>query len=57
MAVALYAIATVFEQADRAIYEAIGIVSGHTLKHVAAAAAVAVLAWMFARRASSVPRA
>ena len=57
LAAALYIIATVCEQADRGIYEAIGVVSGHTLKHVAAAAAVAVLAWMFARRASPVPRA
>jgi len=42
--IALHAAAKVFEQYDKRIYEATRIVSGHTLKHIAAGAAMAVLA-------------
>lgn len=42
--IGLYALAKVAEFADRAIFESVGIASGHTLKHLlAAAAALAVL--------------
>ena len=41
---ACYALAKIFELLDAPIYRALGIVSGHTLKHVAAAGAVFVLA-------------
>jgi hypothetical protein len=40
--VALHGGARVFEALDKPIYRATGIVSGHTLKHIAAAAAMAV---------------
>jgi hypothetical protein len=43
---AAYLVAKGFESADRAVLEATGIVSGHTLKHVAAAMAPACLALM-----------
>ena len=39
-----------FELLDRSIYDALG-VSGHTLKHITAGAATAVVAWwVYARR-------
>jgi hypothetical protein len=38
-----YAAAKAFELADRGVYRCAGVVSGHTLKHLAAAAAVACL--------------
>jgi hypothetical protein len=43
MIVALYAAALAFEALDKPIYRATGIVSGHTLKHLAAAAAMGTL--------------
>ena len=43
---ALYAAAKIFELEDRPIYSAVGIVSGHTLKHLVAALAVACIVWM-----------
>jgi hypothetical protein len=46
---ALYALAKVFEVADHAIYAALGSISGHTLKHLTAAAAAACLAAAFSR--------
>jgi hypothetical protein len=46
-----YAASKALEAADRAIFEAGHIVSGHTLKHLAAAAGVACVAVMIARRA------
>ncbi len=49
-ALAVYGFAKVFEIADSPIYHALGIVSGHTLKHVTAAAAVACVAVMLRRR-------
>lgn len=49
-ALALYAGAKVLEVGDAPIFEAIG-VSGHTLKHVLAAAAIAWLVRMLGRRA------
>ncbi len=46
----LYALAKAFELLDRPIYEALG-VSGHTLKHITAGAATAVVAWwVYVRR-------
>ncbi|MEY4563781.1 MAG: hypothetical protein RLZZ618_3058 [Pseudomonadota bacterium] len=42
-ALALYTVAKVTETADLALYEQLGIVSGHTLKHLLAAAAAACL--------------
>ena len=49
-AVAFYALAKVLESLDRQVYELGGIVSGHTLKHLAAAAAVWRLLVMLRRR-------
>jgi hypothetical protein len=45
-ALTLYGVAKIFEMADREIYRTLGVISGHTLKHVAAAAAVACVAAM-----------
>jgi len=45
-ALGMYALAKGLEEADAAIFELGGIVSGHSLKHVAAAAAVAYLVAM-----------
>jgi hypothetical protein len=50
---ALYALAKVFENWDLAIYRFLGgTVSGHTLKHLAAAAGIGCLVVMIARRQS-----
>src|SRR5580700_9035697 len=50
-AVALYALAKVFEFSDRSIYSAGYLLSGHTLKHlVAAAACFAILRYFQTRR-------
>src|SRR5262249_47893669 len=50
-ALALYAVAKLFENLDLAIYRSLGgIVSGHTLKHLAAAAGVGCLVVMIAKR-------
>lgn len=48
-AVALYLAAVACEQGDRAVFAATGLVSGHTLKHLLAAAAVAAIAWGWGR--------
>ena len=45
-----YAVAKLCEDRDPAIYSALGFVSGHTLKHVAAAATAALIAWWVVRR-------
>jgi len=50
---ALYGVAKGFEMADSAIYRALGFVSGHTLKHVVAAAAVGCVAAMLRVRLSA----
>jgi hypothetical protein len=47
---ACYAVAKGFELADGPVHRALGAVSGHTLKHGAAAAGVFVLAWGLRRR-------
>ena len=58
IAAALYALAKLFEFYDRAIYSAGTILSGHTLKHLAAAAAcVAVLRYFQKRQPIAVPNA
>jgi hypothetical protein len=49
-AVAVYAGAKVFEWLDAPILALGEILSGHTLKHVAAAAAGLLIAWMLAAR-------
>jgi hypothetical protein len=46
----LYALAKVLEMFDRPVYGALRAVSGHTLKHVAAAAAIGVLVPMLVKR-------
>ncbi|MBI3818138.1 MAG: alkaline phytoceramidase [Planctomycetes bacterium] len=48
-ALLFYVAAKLFEWKDRFVYEAIG-VSGHTLKHLAAAAAAGCLFWMLRKR-------
>jgi hypothetical protein len=58
IAAALYALAKLFEFYDRAIYSAGTILSGHTLKHLAAAAAcVAILRYFQKRRPIPAPDA
>jgi len=47
---ALYALAKVFEFTDEAIYSAGNLLSGHTLKHLAAAAACGVILRYFQTR-------
>src|SRR5262249_6033713 len=56
IAAALYALAKVFEHYDDAIYSAGHILSGHTLKHLAAGAACyAILKYFDARRPVAAP--
>ena len=50
---ALYGVAKVFEMSDGPIYHALGIVSGHTLKHLTAAAAVGCVVAMLRERSES----
>ncbi len=50
LALACYGLARVFELLDRLLFDLSGSISGHTLKHLAGAVAVAVLARMLARR-------
>jgi Ceramidase len=58
VAAALYALAKLFEFYDGAIYSVGAIVSGHTLKHLAAAAAcVSILLYFRKRRPVAVPTA
>lgn len=52
IAIGLYALAKVFELEDHALFNTLGIVSGHTLKHLLAAAAAAVLTGNLVRRTS-----
>lgn len=47
---ALYGLAKVFEAADAPVFAAGEIVSGHTLKHLAAAAGLGCIAWMLRAR-------
>lgn len=55
-ALGFYVLAKIFEAADKQIYALGGIVSGHTLKHLAAAAATAWVLRMLLRREPSVTR-
>jgi hypothetical protein len=48
---AAYVAAKVCESFDRALFQATGLVSGHTLKHLAAGIAGLVVCWMLWRRA------
>ncbi len=51
LAVATYALAKISEAHDRAVYELTGhLASGHTIKHLLAAAALYLIAWSLARR-------
>lgn len=45
VAIGLYVVAKVFELTDHAVLDAVGVISGHTLKHLFASLAAAVLAW------------
>ncbi len=49
-AIGLYLLAKACEMADHSLLEALTLVSGHTLKHLLAAAAAAVVAWQLPRR-------
>jgi len=51
LALVLYAAAQLAELNDHAVFEAIGWVSGHTLKHLLATAAAATVTWRLASRA------
>jgi hypothetical protein len=55
IAIALYVVAKVAEVNDRAIFDALGFVSGHTLKHLLAAAGAAMIALALARRGAARP--
>src|SRR5258706_253840 len=44
IAIVLYAVAKAAEVADRTLFDALGFVSGHTLKHLLAVAAGAIIA-------------
>ena len=50
IAIALYAVAKVFELQDAAVLAATGLVSGHTIKHLLAALAAVFIARAFLRR-------
>ena len=50
VAIGLYVWAKLFEVADQAVLQALGFVSGHTIKHLLAVAAACVLARAFTRR-------
>jgi hypothetical protein len=56
VAIGVYGIAKIFELNDNQIYELGGWVSGHTLKHVTAAAAVYLLVWSLRHRAIALQR-
>lgn len=51
LAIVLYVVAKMFEVADAAAFEALGIVSGHTLKHVLAFAAAFILVRQYSAKA------
>ncbi len=53
---ALYGVAKVFETYDEAIFAVGGVVSGHTLKHLAAAAGLGLVVAMLLRRTPQRPR-
>jgi len=55
IAIALYVVAKVAEINDHAIFGALGFVSGHTLKHLLAAAGAAMIAVALARRSAAPP--
>jgi hypothetical protein len=50
LALALYAAAKLAELNDHAVFEALGWISGHTLKHLLASAAAATVTWRLASR-------
>ena len=50
---ALYGVAKIFEMSDGPIYQALGIISGHTLKHLTAATAVGCVVAMLRLRSES----
>jgi hypothetical protein len=52
-----YVLAKVFELTDRPVLDATGVVSGHTLKHIAAGLATGLVVWMIARRRPLAPAA
>ena len=55
IAIALYVLAKVAEVNDRAILDGLGVVSGHTVKHLLAAAGAAMIAVALARRGAAPP--
>jgi len=56
IAIALYVLAKALELADARVLDATGVVSGHTLKHITAAAAAAVIVATLTRGALRSPR-
>lgn len=56
IAILLYALAKVFELNDHAVFDTLGFLSGHTIKHLLAVAAAAVLVASLVRRANANPR-
>lgn len=55
LALAMYAVAKLAESADALLFDFARVVSGHTVKHVVAAAAVGVLVRMLGRRTTRQP--
>ena len=55
VALAAYVMAKAFETLDRAVYAAVRLLSGHTLKHLAAAAAAYCIAQMLRQRTVAYP--
>lgn len=53
VAIVLYSLAKIFEFSDRAVFEALGFVSGHTIKHLLAAMAAAILTANLVSRAGT----
>jgi hypothetical protein len=53
--VGCYAIAKMFELGDAAVHRVLGGLSGHTLKHLAAAAGIFLLVWGLRRRSPLLP--
>lgn len=55
VALAAYVMAKAFETLDRVVYAALHLVSGHTLKHLAAAAAAYCIVQMLRQRSVAIP--
>ena len=57
LAIGLYVIAKIAELNDRLLFDLTGWISGHTIKHLLATAAAAIIVWGLVRSRSSTDRA